>query len=230
MSIIYHIAPKRSGHALVKHLIREWLPGVCIVDLENKDPGRLRLRDKTVVLQTRDLLNWTASVIMHKARRRGVEAQYITYRDIHTLLQAWRAITHEFYTPKHLPHCTLCRVKFEHLITQTAYRHRVHNELVVTVAGKNSIAPIYTENALRRVREDGGGSSFDGRAYDGCAEDMKVMTRYRQLPQGCHRLYQQMFEQNTDLLDLYLHDLHHCDINSEDQEAFLQELNVSITV
>lgn len=197
MNTLYHIAPKRSGHAFVRRMLDEWLPDVYIEDHENGVPSHFTLtpRDVVIVLQTWDLLNWLASYAMSYLRRNKMLAGSFTPDTVDRRVRLWLRIAREWYgvTP-HLRGHRVVRVYYDRFFSSGEYRRQVCREL----GGE------YSERSLNRVRDNGRGSSFDGTGYDGRGQSMDVLTRYRQLPEVVSGVYRYVFTRRPELLEFYV--------------------------
>ena len=188
MSTIYHIAPKRSGHAMVARLIQEWCPDTWLVDQENVRPSRFGVSGGTVVLQTRDLLNWVASYYQNHVNRVGVCESGTVLKRVKTL---WMPISKEYYRVTTHIKDRVVRVYYDEFILNEAVRGLVCQQL----GGK------YSERSINVVKSNGRGSSFDGTEFDGEAYLMETRRRYRQVPS---ELYDHIFTRRPDWLEFYV--------------------------
>lgn len=186
MITVYHIAPKRSGHAFIGNMIKSWAGNAEYTyhDKENTRPNRfIRTSIKQsciIILQTRDLLNWYASYWTSTKRPNG------------RIINTWFDITREFYRPKHLKEFKVINVMYDKFFSEKTYRLLVHHELIGKVG--------YNEDMLNTITEHGWGSSFSGREYDGRAQEMNVLERYREVPQD---IYRRLFSVRPDILRFY---------------------------
>ena len=175
MASIYHIAPKRSGHVFVGNMIKSWCPDSRYYELENKAP-RKNEEGKIAVLQTRDLLNWLASYTNNKTLK-----QYNTRP-----IRAWYAITRAIWPDNF----NAVKIYYDRFVVDQEYRKSICNQLGGT----------YNEDLLLQVVDNGDGSSFDGIEFDGKADKMQVLTRYKQVDP---RLYFYFFKRYPHYLKFY---------------------------
>ena len=203
MKTIYHTAPKRSGHNWVAHMVRSWIDGIPISDLEGWAPDRMvrhfgiqELQDNIILIQTRDLLNWYASYT--KGRR--------DYRV--GAIPTWETITDEYYKPRYFRTCTVVRVYYDRFFVDRAYRR----DICVQLGGK------YNEKKLQSLSNSGHGSTFDKMEYHLRAQEMQVLTRYKQVPK---EIYVSLFQRRPFLLDFYLEHA-----QEEDQVEFVKSLKL----
>ena len=112
------------------------------------------------VLLLRDPFNLFAS------RRRW---QYCAIPD-HTAVRMWKQHARAFLAPQRhgLRHATVT-ISYNLWVADAAYRRAVADALGL----------VFTDAGLDQTARCGGGSSFDGMAYDGRARDMKVFDRWR---------------------------------------------------
>jgi len=158
---IKHIAVKRSGHVFVGNMIRSWCGDAIYKDLENSDPYKEIAfgSPDTFVIQTRDLLNWWASYTQVKGK---VNTRMVT---------KWWEIAKAYHDCSFGTHMDVVRVNYEDFFLSRDYREGVCKAL----GGE------YHEAALNRVALNGGGSSFSRDKFDGKAQEMKVLERYKQV-------------------------------------------------
>lgn len=209
MDALHHMAPKRSGHTVVQRLVREWVTSYHVVDQENVDPRSFQ-QSGVVLLQMRDLLNWTASYVMLLARRQGIPPEQVPpTRVVHGFRALYYPIMKEYYSVTQHLSSQVVRVYYDDFISSRRYR-----ELICLRLGGT-----YRERSLSRVDENGGGSSFTGQALDGQAHLMEVLTRYRQLPTACAETVRCVLGV-PGVLELYLK--YQCD--SADKKEFLDQL------
>ena len=174
--IIYHIAPKRSGHAFVGNMIRSWTDAIY-KDMENRRPERFQRNKRgIIVLQTRDLLNWFASY--YRASQ--------TYN--RRMVSIWWAISAEVYRPHLFPDAV--RLIYDRFFVERAYREDICRQIGGT----------YNEDVLEVVLPNGDGSSFSKTQCDGRAHDLDVLNRYKQVPPA---IYRNLFRQNPGLKRFY---------------------------
>lgn len=179
---LVHIAPSRSGHFFVQHVLKSWL-STTVYNAENLRPRQLRwapFRSNTIiVIQTRDLLNWYASVA------RSILAARVDPSVFRFVLKdkamIWMAITRAFYDlhphRQYLGEYPVVKIMYDQFVNSKEYRRRVCDQL-----GGN-----YNERMLNHVPREGQGSSFDGMEYARRGTRMDTLTRYTQLPT---KLYQ----------------------------------------
>lgn len=143
---------------MVMNMIKSWCPHRRYYELENKHP-KFQIENGVKVLQTRDFLNWFASYVYGKDRHKY---QYNTKP-----IQMWYRITKIIYngTKGMIP------IIFDDFVINKNYRM----EICAQLDGK------YNEDTLLQVNNNGDGSSFDGQKYDGRANEMNVLTRYKQI-------------------------------------------------
>lgn len=173
---IYHIAPKRSGHALVGNMIKSWNIK-NYHDFENVNPASFGKRDGLIVLQVRDMLNWYAS---YWKQQKGIR-----------MVKVYLQIAREFFgKTDHLRDHKVFRVYYDHFVSNIDERKKLCHDL----------GGVYSDNMFSRVTDNGGGSSFSGVEKDGTAQSMNVLTRYMQVPK---EIYKELFRDSR-TLDFYL--------------------------
>jgi hypothetical protein len=178
-SNIYHIAPKRSGHAFVGNMIKSWCPNSNYHDLENMNPGGFAMSEPgVIVLQTRDLLNWYASYY-----------QQIQQPNMVTVLK-WFNITREYFEPDKLEGYDVVNVAYEDFFASRAYRQGI----CAQIEGE------YNEEWLNKITKNGGGSSFTGLEKNGNAQELQVLDRYKQVDPN---IYLTLFRRKENLLEFY---------------------------
>ncbi len=184
--VIYHIAPKRSGHAWTQKMMKSWLDGIPISDLEGWSPrdlvarfGVTDLMDGIIVLQIRDLLNWYASYTRgHHRFRVGA-------------IPTWESAAQEFYFPEVLNRFKVVRLSYDDFADSKKYRMDICNQL----------GGIYNEKKLNSVPNAGSGSTFDGLDYDLRGSEMQTRTRYKQISPEA---YEVLFKNRPGLREFYL--------------------------
>ena len=179
--VIYHAAVKRSGHAFVGRMIRSWCD--CpYVDMENFRISQLRtlkLKSNVVlVLQTRDLLNWWASYSRSRSTMNT------------GMGQIWYRIARLFYQDN-LQEFKVVKVDFEQFFDSQEYRMGVCAAL----------DGIYNEDKLHHIALNGGGSSFSRTKYDGNAQEMPILERWKQVDP---KIYPPLFANVKGLKNFYL--------------------------
>lgn len=200
--IIQHISPKRSGHNYTREAMQSWLPEATIVDQENFRPKNIRMLDKepmdVIVLQTRDLLNWTASYVVHLLHNYQLvnkPKQLSPTRMV--CVHAWLAISMTFYgVTRYLEYRTgvpVVRIYYDAFTKSEEYRRQVCAEL----------GGVYTEKTLKQVNGSGRGSSFSGLEYNGRGQEMNTLQRYRDVSGDIWLFYVYMFERHHGLLKFY---------------------------
>jgi len=194
---IYHIAPKRSGHAWVGHMIKSWCPDSVYHDMENCLPENVDvpIDGSVIVLQIRDLLNWYASYIQ---RREGK----FNRRPI----QAWHKTAKEFHQTLYLENYRVVKVMYDTFFDSKTYREYICAQL----GGK------YTEKGLNKIKDNGRGSSFDGMSFDGRAQNMSVLTRYLQVD-PVH--FVRLFKEYSRLKEFYLSNM-----STQEKRNFVKSL------
>lgn len=157
---IYHIAPKRSGHAFVGNMVKSWVNDNYI-DCENMIPKRADICTKDIIiLQTRNLYNWYAS---YAASRIGKNIN-------NSMVRSWYEITKEFFkTTNYFLNHKVIRVYFDEFVKSRKYREKICEQL------KGN----YNEDYLDYVGVNGNGSSFDFREKKG--SEMDVNNRWQLL-------------------------------------------------
>lgn len=179
--VIYHIAPKRSGHAFVGNMIKSWFDGTLFYfDKENTYPKLFKPDPQTciIVLQTRDLLNWYASYFKSVSTPGNKVVEY------------WWQITREIYYPEYFRKFNTVEIIYDDFFVSRAYRKAICELL----GGE------YNETELNRITMNGGGSSFTRDQYDGEAQRMNTLNRYRQVNPS---IYRTLFNRKSGLLDFY---------------------------
>lgn len=198
MTTIYHIAPKRSGHAWVGHMIQTWFDRreLKYIELENVTPksfqGMYPRGKGIVILQIRDFLNWYASYVTSGGRTNYEgKTRFGRLRNSRPIT-SWEAIAREYYRspPKYIRNKEVVRVMYDDFFVDSEYRHRICEQL----GGQ------YSEDNLLKVFDNGGGSSFDGQKYDGKATQMQTLERYKQVDP---EIFRNIFRQKPGILKLY---------------------------
>jgi len=190
------IVTKRTGSVWVASLIREWCPNVEVVRFENAYPQDC-YPFGTIVLQTRDLLNWYASYFTS-----------VKGKTSSNVIHSWWEIAKEFYTPTYLTKRKVIRVLYDAFFENRIYREDVCTQLNGT----------YSENRLQDVVDAGGGSSFTNTSMHKQAQLMPVLKRYKMVDPD---IYIQLFASNTKLLQFYTENM----MNVE-TEKFLVSIGV----
>lgn len=180
---IFHIAPKRSGHAFIGYMIKEWCEECTYHDFENVLPRVFNSRytadlNTIVVVQTRDFLNWFASYYMMSGKINI------------GMCRVWKEITVEYYKPFYLRKFKPVRICYDTFTYNKEYRRQLCQQL----------NGVYSEKMLRRVMHNGGGSSFDKREYDFQAQKMNVLDRYKEIPAD---VFVKLFKKEPGLLKFY---------------------------
>ena len=85
-------------------------------------------------------------------------------------LELWKMYAREMIEPKHLPPDTI-RVYYDSWIQSSDYRKEIAAKFGFFSNGE----------AYRKVSHYGGGSSFDGTKFHGCAPQMKLRNRWEQI-------------------------------------------------
>lgn len=204
MRTVYHIAPKRTGHGWVAHMVRSWIDGVPLADLENWSPGKVmqrfshdELSKGIILIQTRDLLNWYASYTGGGApNSNGV-------------LNNWSDVTKEFYEVNVFKGYDVVYVYYDEFFKNREYRQEVCNQL----------GGSYNEKKLQSVGHGGGGSSFDKLSFDKRAQEMNVLHRYRQVPS---HIFYELLQGRKELLNFYLKH-----VDDADKRNFIQSLGLN---
>ena len=169
MAVIYHISPKRAGHAFVGNMVKSWT-GCEYHDNEGLLPCRALWvpKDAVILLQTRDLFNWWASYTKHK--------QGLNSTPKNGVFRKWLHITREFYgVTNYLKDYKVIRILYDSFASSRAYR----KDICGMLDGD------YNEDYLNIVPYNGGGSSFDGLKFNGMAHKMDILKRYHQVPASC---------------------------------------------
>jgi len=158
MKKIYHIAVKRSGHIWVGQMIKSWLKSdMKYHDLENRPVAKsIEKSDGVVVLQLRDFLNWYSSYFVHRGGKVNIK-----------IVKRYEELMQVFYSPED----QVIRIMYDDFVQSLEYRKNICQQL----EGR------YNEIKLDSVRNSGGGSSFDGIKYNGNAQKMNVLKRYKQV-------------------------------------------------
>ena len=76
----------------------------------------------------------------------------------------------------------------------------------------------YTEKSIHEVAGNGGGSSFDGTKYDGKADKMEVLNRWRQIDK---EIFKEFFRLRPVLYNMYMQ---HC--GDIEKRNFVKSLNI----
>jgi len=174
---IYHIAPKRSGHAFVGNMIKSWCPGRTYYDMEGHNPA-LDRENGIKILQTRDFLNWLASYSTYhdncdnQANTRPVRAWYLITRFMNSHDSGFVSIVYDDF------------------VVDQQYRKNICT----------AIGGTYDETMFLRVTDNGDGSTFDKMDFNGNADKMRVLIRYRQVPK---KLYVNFFTRYPYYLKFY---------------------------
>jgi len=195
MTTIHHISMKRSGHVFTARMIRSWLNGVVWKDWENTPPAQFHPHPQhcMVVLQVRDLLNWFASYANHMADNLHCPITELKFNRLEGMVRRWWGIAREFYgQTNHLRDYRVVLVDYDMFFVDQQYR-----QFVCTVVGGK-----YSEHELNTVTNSGRGSSFNRTQYNGKAQQMDTLVRYRQLE--APGLYTEMFHRVSGLKEFYL--------------------------
>jgi len=203
------IANSRSGHNFVKENIMSWrneenFHPSNYINLENVHPKDFKERTKEYelekypplipILQTRDLLNWFASLIHFVSRERYWKSQPDIREKIKKHALAWIAINKEFYGETSYLSDKWIHVSYDDFFLSPEYRKNICQE----ISGAE-----YNENRLNVVTPNGGGSSFDSINYQGKASEMLVLERYKQVSEE-HQHVWKVLKEYPEAIELYL--------------------------
>jgi len=178
MKHIVLVAPSRSGHNWTAQMLRSWLPGDKVYQLEGIPPkiyhNRIRTelwqggqpkKDQPViaVLQLRDFLNYAASLIKHLINTNNTSG-----RSVAAMLDIWLDVAREaFNDTSYIGE--KYRLYYDHFVRSHAYRQGI----CCILDGK------FSEENIDAVPTGGPGSSFDNFAYQGSGQRMKVLKRWK---------------------------------------------------
>ena len=215
---LIHIANARSGHNFVRNNIFSWTDEGGMhtrrhYNLENFPPefyiGSTQECDfnkyphSIFVIQTRDLLNWFASYCSFLSVNGNSK-----FKEYH--LELWLRIAKEFYGETNYLPQKFIRILYDDFFRSEEYRRNICEQIPFA---------IYNEEKLNYVGIAGRGSTFDKRDYDGNAQEMKVLERYKQVPKE-HRHWWKVLKEHPDIIEFYLK---HFDV-SDDKKRFIDSI------
>ena len=144
-----------------------------------KHPERI----KTVnVLVLRDPRNLFASRI-RMASRLDVPCFRTDRTSMQRFVDLWKAQAREFLGITSVLRNRVC-IYYNTWFSSRAYRSEISNRLHLT----------FTDNGFNEVSDEGGGSSFDGMAFDGKGSQMNVLSRYAELTPDEVRILDRVLE------------------------------------
>ena len=121
------------------------------ISFENIAPQKCLDQNKTNIIILRDPYNWLASYLKHKDFFEGAINIYVKLYE---------------YMQEH-PETTF--ISFNEWFLSSSYRQDICDNLDVIMIADN----------MMNVSREGGGSSFDGLSFDGKAQNMGVLTRWK---------------------------------------------------
>ena len=202
-------ANSRSGHNFVKENIMSWrneenFYSSNYINLENVHPEDFKEKTKNyelekhppliLILQTRDLLNWFASLIHFVSRENYWKSQPDIREKIKKHALEWIAINKEFYSETSYLSDKWVRVIYDDFFKSREYRENICQQ----ISGAE-----YNEKRLNVVTLNGGGSSFDSTDYQGKASEMLVLERYKQVREE-HQHVWKVLKDYPEAIELYL--------------------------
>jgi hypothetical protein len=130
-------------------------------------------KDLFTIIVLRDLRNTVASII------RSTSKHVLDHRLLH-VTGAWRGYAHRY-----LKQCRFCVgdkdiyfILFDKWFSDSKYRQQICADLGIP----------FTDAGINRMSGYAGGSSFDGKRFDGRAQEMDVLNRWQNFQS--HELYQ----------------------------------------
>ena len=204
-----HMANSRSGHNYIRANIQSWTTEQPrkYYNFENIRPNMFSEKFKNVnldnypesiyVLQSRDLLNWFSSWMVFNMRsflKRSLD-RGIGWDDLIRInLDTWTAINKEMHGETNYLNRDFISINYDDFFTSEEYRRNICTRVGGT----------YNEDALLKITEDGRGSTTDGFRYEGRADEMKVLERYKQLPPAYKKTMATALKQHPEALNTYL--------------------------
>jgi len=171
----------------------------------NRDYNIGKSRKKFDILILRDVFNWVASVMIYKgynplsdyisgSEKRMKDAHEIWaqgYNKVKNRIWKWKAYAMEFLgESNYLENKKIC-ISFNKWFVDEKYRISIANKLGLK----------YSDLALDYVGAlNNGGSSFDRMTYDGRAQEMDCLNRWKVLKDNM--FYQEFFKENTEAINL----------------------------
>lgn len=194
MDLVY-IANWRSGHNFIKNNLMSWKNFDNCFEIENDSPEnfeyycqkrKFNIADKRiVVISTRDLLNWFASLyifgfkgytmgrqLAFKTQDKHLISRYYLrkYEDNNTLLErlnAWNGISKEVFNETNYFEDGV-KIAYEKFKNEKTYRQNICEQ----------IGGIYNEDNLNKVPRNGAHSTWDNRDFQFKGTEMKTEERY----------------------------------------------------
>jgi len=214
------ISSSRSGHNFVRENIMSWtnlreLVSRRYLNFENQHPKDFNERTEGIklneypssilVIQTRDLLNWCASIIKFI----NTSDYKLDWR-FDMKLKAWIEINKEYYNETNYLPDNFIRVLYDEFFRSREYRQNICRQIPDAR---------YDEKELNKVTLNGGGSSFDKQSYDGRASEMQVLERYKQVPEDLQHWWGVLGDY-PEAIELYLK---YYDV-SDDKKRFIDNI------
>jgi len=214
LGYFFHIASARSGHNFVRNNIISWTKedGFPHIrrhqNLENYPPEFFntaiqnceieKYPHSITVIQTRDLLNWFASHCSFFTPDGAPKLE-------HFHIEIWRRITQEFFGETDYLSQNFIPVLYDDFFRSEEYRRNVCEQIPFAV---------YNDDELNIVTRAGRGSTFDGLDYDGRAQEMNVLERYKDVgEENLH--WWKVLAEHPEAIELYLK---HFDVSTEKKE------------
>lgn len=210
-----HIAVSRSGHNFVLGNIKSW--NDCnykrkYVNFENFLPEHYdisiaesnlnRFPSSITVIQTRDLLNWFASMVCF-----GIS---VNVNRLNHYINVWVEINKEyFHETNYLPN-NFIRISYDDFFKSETYRRSICEK----IGGAK-----YNEKMLNHIPDNGEGSSFDKLKYQDMGQKMDVLIRYKQISDERQWVWKTL-KDNPEAIELYLK---HFDV-SDEQKKFIDNI------
>jgi len=159
-------------------MLKSWLPGDKVYKLEGIPPKIYHKRIRTevwkggppkkdqpviAVLQLRDFLNYSASLIKHL-----INTNNTSQRSVAGMLDIWLDVAREAFNDTNYIG-EKYRLYYDHFVRSHAYRQGI----CMLLDGD------YNEEAIDVVPTGGPGSSFDKYTYQGSGGQMKVLDRWK---------------------------------------------------
>jgi hypothetical protein len=149
------------------------------------------LEQCTVILHTRDLLNWFSSYLYFRSASHNNRVKNLKGRLRHGV-QCWHEIGKEYFGETDYLGGEFIRVFYDDFFAREDYRKDVCDCL----GGE------YNERVLNELPNAGRYSSFDGDRLQGSAQDMLTLKRYEMVDPTLHH-YFQLLSEIPGVLDLY---------------------------
>lgn len=210
-----HIAVSRSGHNFVVRNIESWIDPSYkrrYVNLENFSPeyysisisesNHNRFKSSICVIQTRDLLNWFASMVYF--------GKPVNVYRLKNYINIWLEINKEYFLETNYLPNNFIRILYDDFFKSEIYRRNICEKIRDAK---------YNEKMLNYVPDRGEGSSFDGLKYQDMGQKMDVLNRYKQISDEKKWVWK-ILKDNSEAIELYLK---HFDVSKE-QKMFIESI------